>query len=221
MGANPVVLKWVADEPTHRRLTSRLAKAWVLRVRALSRSRNVPLTRSICTVAGESTTSPRGARISTESSLPCSRSMFDGLRQAHICRHHQGGTSQLPRAQRLTIGSSEDGRIAPPAITAPRQRLALRAGDGQSPRSFDQVGASAPRRAGSDEAAGAILHETSPAFAGIDFAGGSVFLRDAGPKLVDFDEREVQILTRRCSSRPRHARWHAAAIHQSSRTCGL
>ena len=96
--------------------------------------------------------------------------MFDGLRQAHICRHHQGGTSQLPRAERLTIGSSEDGRIASPAITAPRQRLALRAGDGESHRSFDQVVADAPSRAGSDEAAGAILHETSPAFAGIDFA---------------------------------------------------
>jgi hypothetical protein len=107
--------------------------------------------------------------------LPCSRSMLDGLRQTHIGRHHERGTSTLPRVDRLAIGSSEDGRIAEPSITAPRQRMALCAGEGEGHRSLDQIGASASSCAGSDEAAGTILHETSEAVASIGFAGSPVF----------------------------------------------
>src|SRR5260370_1009835 len=47
--------------------------------------------------------------------------MLDSLRQAHVCRYHQPGTSALARADRLTIGSSEDRLISPPAIAAPDQ----------------------------------------------------------------------------------------------------
>ena len=101
--------------------------------------------------------------------------MLDGLRQAHIGRDHQSRTSGLAGAHRLTVGTGEDRRIAPPAITAPRQRMALCTRDGEGHRSLDQIVTDASSCAGSDEAAGAILHETSPALASIGFAGSPVF----------------------------------------------
>ncbi len=107
--------------------------------------------------------------------LPMLVPMLDSLRQAHLGRHHQQGASALARAYRLTIGSSEDHRIAPPAIAAPVLRMALRACDGEGHRSLDEIVAGTSGGAGSDEAAGAILHEASPAFAGIGFVGGTVF----------------------------------------------
>jgi hypothetical protein len=53
--------------------------------------------------------------------------VLDGLRQAHLWGDYQRRTAQLPRTDRLTIRSSQDGCIAAPAITTPRQRTALRA----------------------------------------------------------------------------------------------
>jgi hypothetical protein len=166
-----------AKRPGHRRLTSRLAKAWVLRVRALSRSRRVPLTRSIWTVAGSGTTSRHlGADLDGEQ-LAMLIAMLDGLRQAHVCRNHQRRTSALTRAYWLTIGTPEHRRIAPPSLHQVNARTALRACDGERHRSLNEVVADASGGRGGNETAGAILHETSPAFAGIGFVRGTVFFR--------------------------------------------
>ena len=48
---------------------------------------------------------------------------------------------------------------------------------GEGDRSLDEIVADASCGTGGDEAAGAILDEASPAFTGISFVGGSVFLR--------------------------------------------
>jgi hypothetical protein len=103
--------------------------------------------------------------------------MLDGLRQTHVWGHDQRGASTLARADRLTIGSADDRCIAPPAVAAPCQRTALRACDSQGHRSLDQIVADASTRASGDEAAEAVLHEASPAFASIGFVGSTVFFR--------------------------------------------
>lgn len=103
--------------------------------------------------------------------------MLDGLCQAHVCRHHQWGTSAMPGAQRLARSSFENRGIAPPAIAAPAQRMALRACYGEGDRSLDEIVADASSGTGSNEATGATLGEASPAFTGINVVGGSVFLR--------------------------------------------
>ena len=109
--------------------------------------------------------------------FPMLIAVLDGLCQTHVWRHHQWGRSALPGAQRLAIGSFENRGIAPPAIAAPVQRMALCACYGEGDRLLDEIVADASCGTGGDEAAGAILHEASPAFTGISFVGGSVFLR--------------------------------------------
>src|SRR5512133_2996625 len=107
------------------------------------------------TVDGAGTTSPKVARIA----------MVDRVGQADVGRHHQRGATALAAAHRLTIGASEDGCVASPAITAPGQRTAVRAADSQSHRSLHEIVADASGGAGGDETAGAVLHQASPAFA--------------------------------------------------------
>ena len=124
--------------------------------------------------------------------------MLDGLGQAHVGRNHQGRASGLARTNRLTIGTGEDGRIAPPAITAPLQGTALRAGDGEGHRPLNQIVADAPGRAGGDEATGAVLHQASPAFAAIGFVRSTVFLRTK-------DQNSSISTVERCRSRVRMA----------------
>lgn len=88
----------VAGGREHRRLASRLAKAWVLRVRALIRSRKVPLTRSMWTVAGAGTTSRHLGTDLDGEELAMLIAMLDGLRQAYVRRHHQPRASALAQA---------------------------------------------------------------------------------------------------------------------------
>src|SRR5260221_12998902 len=75
------------------------------------------------------------------------------------------------------IGPCGDRRIAPPGIDAPVEGTALGARDVERHRSLNEFVAEAPGGAGGNEAAGAILHEASPAFAGMRFVGSTVFLR--------------------------------------------
>src|SRR6266851_5753683 len=112
--------------------------------------------------------------------------MLDRLCQANVWRDHQRRTSGLARADRLTIGPCEDRRIAPPAIAAPVQGTALCTRDGERHRSLNEFVAEAPSGAGGNEAAGAILHEASRAFAGIRFVGSTVFLRTKAGGLTNF-----------------------------------
>jgi len=69
--------------------------------------------------------------------------MLDGLRQAHIWRNDQWGTTALARTERLTIGSFEDRGIAPPTIAAPVQWTTLRARSREGDRSLDEIVADA------------------------------------------------------------------------------
>src|SRR5260370_15647484 len=103
--------------------------------------------------------------------------MFEALRQTHIGGNYQCRASTPPRMDGLTIGLGEDGWVAPPAITAPRQGTTMRASHRQSHGSLDQVVADASRGTGCDEATGAILHEASPPFTGIGFLRTAVFFR--------------------------------------------
>lgn len=96
----------------------------------------------------------------------------------------------------------------------------MRASDSERHRSLHEVVTDASAGAGGDETARAVLHQASPAFAAIGFVGNPVFLRDAGPKLIDFDSREMQILTRRWRSKPRRVRSLAAAMGQAFHPCG-
>jgi hypothetical protein len=68
----------------------------------------------------------RTARISTESTFPCSSRWRNGLCQAHIWGHDQRRTFTLAGAYWSTRGSFEDRRIPSPTIVPPRQRTALR-----------------------------------------------------------------------------------------------
>ena len=70
--------------------------------------------------------------------------ILDGLGQVHVGRHDQRGPSRLTRAHRLTIGTGEDRRIAPPAITGPLQGTALGARDGEGHRSLNEIVADTP-----------------------------------------------------------------------------
>lgn len=103
--------------------------------------------------------------------------MFDGLRQAHVCWHHQRRASTATGTDGLTIGSSQARCIATPAIATPRQGTTLRASNREGHCSLDEIVADASGGAGGDKATGAILHEASPAFTGISFVGLPVFFR--------------------------------------------
>jgi hypothetical protein len=104
-------------------------------------------------------------------------SMLDGLGQAHIGRHLQRRPCRPTSVDRLTIRSCENRFIATPAIATPVYWTAQRARDGEGDRSLDEILSDASGGTGSNEAAGAVLHEASPSFAGICAVLSAVFFR--------------------------------------------
>jgi hypothetical protein len=80
----------------HRRLASRLANACVLRVRAPSRSRNAPLSRSTCTVPAGPIPAPSAARISTDSSRPCASRCLTVCVNVTVAGTTHAGRPRLP-----------------------------------------------------------------------------------------------------------------------------
>ena len=102
-----------------------MAKACVLRVRAPSRSRKAPPGRSTCTVPAGCTSAPRAARISTESSRPCSLRCLTVCVNVSVTGTTQRGASALPSQLPLAIGSHEDALIAVPARAPPVEFAAL------------------------------------------------------------------------------------------------
>src|SRR5260370_3840313 len=176
MGKDPVVLN-SCKETKASQVASRLANAWVLRVRALSRSGRAPSARGVLDSGRFRDHLAEGGTDLDGEQLAMLIAMLDRLCQADVCGDHQRRTSGLARAARLTISTCEDRRIAPPAIAAPVQGTALCTRDGEGHRSLNELVAEAPGGAGGNKAAGAILHEASPAFAGIRFVGSTVFFR--------------------------------------------
>src|SRR5947207_96484 len=71
--------------------------------------------------------------------------------------------------------------------------MALCAHHGEGYRSLDEIIADASGGAGGNEAAGAVLHEASPAFASIGFLGSTFFLRTK-------DQNSSISTVERCSS---------------------
>ncbi len=103
--------------------------------------------------------------------------MCDALGQANSIGNHQGWTSAFARVQRAPIRLCENAWVASPAIAAPRQSTRMGARDGLGYGSLDQLVSDAPGGAGGNEAAGAILHQASPAFSGVGWLSVAVFFR--------------------------------------------
>src|SRR5260370_39695242 len=124
MGKDPVVLN-SCKETKASRVASRLANAWVLRVRALSRSRRAPLTRGVLDSGRFRDHLAEGGTDLDGEQLAMLIAMLDRLCQADVWRDHQRRTSGLAPADRLTISTGEDLRITTTPITAPIQRTTL------------------------------------------------------------------------------------------------
>ena len=112
MGTDPVVRKWAASEPGHQRWLhvwqrhgSRLCQS----IESITKGAVDPLD---VDSAGFGNDLTQDSTDLDGEQFPTSIPMFDRRRQAHVCRNQQWGTSQLPRAYCLTIGTSEDRRIA-------------------------------------------------------------------------------------------------------------
>src|SRR5260370_13690086 len=120
MGTDPVVLKELqVDEGIPTRVT--FGKGMGLTgqsIEPIAQSAVDPLNMSSCRCGGHLA---QGGTDLDREQLAMLITMLDSLRQAHVCRYHQPGTSALARADRLTIGSAEDRLISPPAIAAPDQ----------------------------------------------------------------------------------------------------
>ena len=101
--------------------------------------------------------------------------MLDRLRQAHIRGYPQRRPSRSTAVDGLTIRAGQNLRRATPSIAAPVQWTTLRARDGESHCSLDEIIADASSGTSGDEAARAILYQTSPAFSGIGLVRSSVF----------------------------------------------
>jgi len=136
--------------------------------------------------------------------------MFDALRQTHVRGNNQRWASAFAGAHRLPIRLGENVWIASPAIAAPGQGPRVSACDRLAHGSLDQIVADAPGRAGSDETAGAILHQASPAFSCVGWLICAVFLRTN-------DQNSSISTVERCKSSARTA-FNAAACSLALRS---
>jgi len=103
--------------------------------------------------------------------------MFDALCQADVRGNPKLRASGLPSAHRLLIRRFENAWIASPAIAAPDECLRMGPCHRLAHRSLDQFVSDASGRTGGDEAAGAILHQASPAFSCVGLPIIAVFFR--------------------------------------------